>query len=233
MILRLLTALLLVMQASPLLAETEVIVMLGAPGAGKGTQASRISEATGLPHICVGDLFRDNIRRDTELGQKAKEYVESGHLTPNSLVMDMLFDRLSQEDCKDGYVLDGFPRSLEQAEAFEARMDSDTQLRVVALQVPDQFIADRITGRMSCSACQAPYHKTSHPPAKEGICDACGSQLTQRKDDTLEVLSTRLKTYHEQSEPVEAFYRKRKLVVDIDGCQSFEAVFQSIMKEIR
>lgn len=200
-----------------------VLIMLGAPGAGKGTQAIRLSESLGIPQISTGDLFRENLRNQTPIGQKAKEYMEKGQLVPDEVVLDMLFERLKSADCQKGYILDGFPRTIPQAEALDKRLAS-TQARVTAisLEVPDEVIIERLTGRIVCDKCGAPYHKVSSPPQKEGICDRCGGTLTQREDDTEAVVRNRLSVFHEQTEPVKEHYQKQGALVLVNGANSKE-----------
>jgi len=200
-----------------------VLIMLGAPGAGKGTQAVRLSEKMGIPQISTGDLFRENLRKKTPVGQKAKSYMDQGQLVPDEVVLDMLFERLKEADCQTGYILDGFPRTIPQAEALDARLaQNKTQVIAISLEVPDDVIVTRLTGRIVCEQCGAPYHKTANPPKQEGVCDRCGGKLIQRKDDTKEVVLDRLTVFHEQTEPVKAYYQKKGSLILIDGTVSKE-----------
>ena len=204
------------MMQKPKNCSETVVIFLGPPGAGKGTQAVRIAEHYSIPQISTGDLFRENIRNDTPLGQKAKSYIEKGELSPDSLVLAMLFDRIAQDDCKCGYLLDGFPRTLPQAEALDAHIQ-DKPLVVIDLDVPDELIVDRITGRLVCSECGTPYHVTAMPPKEEDICDRCGGTLIHRKDDTKEVVVKRLEVFHKQTAPLRDYYKKQERLIRIDG----------------
>jgi adenylate kinase len=194
-----------------------VVILLGPPGAGKGTQAVRLSERYNIPQISTGDLFRENIKNGTPLGKKAQEYIDRGELASDELVLEMLFDRLEREDCRCGYLLDGFPRTLGQAEALDNYLDKETPVVVIDLEVPDSEIVDRITGRIVCKNCGTPYHKKAQKPQKEGICDRCGEELIQRKDDTKEVVETRLKVFHEQTAPLREYYKKSDRLITVEG----------------
>lgn len=208
-----------------------VVVLLGAPGAGKGTQAARLAAARGLPHVSTGDLFRENLGQGTELGQKAKSYMESGNLVPDELVLEMLFDRVSRPDCASGYVLDGFPRTLPQAEALEAKLPSDTtELIAPNLEVDDEVVVRRISGRLVCKDCGNIHHQDFAPPTKEGVCDACGGELFQRKDDRADVVQERLRVYHEETEPLVAFYDERGVLRRVDGSRDPDAVFSDLLE---
>ncbi len=206
-----------------------VLLLLGAPGAGKGTQAKRLSAALGLPHISTGDLFRENQKRETPLGQRAKGYMESGRLVPDQLVIEMLFDRVSREDCLDGYLLDGFPRTLPQAEALEAALESDsaepTQLIAINFKVPDEVIVRRAAGRLICKDCGNIQHREFSPPSVAGLCDVCGGELQSRKDDQPEVVTERLAVYHAQTAPLVGYYAERGALIEIDGQGEPDAVF--------
>ncbi|MBS0626400.1 MAG: adenylate kinase [Verrucomicrobia bacterium] len=187
-----------------------VVILLGPPGAGKGTHASPMSQQLGIPHISTGDLFRENIRGQTALGKKAKEYMDQGKLVPDELVLDMLFDRIARDDCKSGYILDGFPRTLAQAKALDARLNSHNQVVAINFDVPDAVLVKRIAGRMLCKSCARPYHREFQPPAAENICDTCGGSLYQRDDDKAEVVVKRLEVYHEQTQPVIDYFAAKK-----------------------
>lgn len=200
-----------------------IFIMLGAPGAGKGTQAVRLSEQYNIPQISTGDLFRENLRNNTPIGQKAKSYMDQGQLVPDELVLDMLFERLSRADCTQGYILDGFPRTIPQAVALDHRLSNNTaQMVVISLEVSDEVIVQRLTGRLVCEKCGAIYHKTAAAPKQEGICDRDGAKLIQRKDDTEEVVKERLKVFHEQTEPVKGFFQKKGNLLLVDGSVSKE-----------
>jgi adenylate kinase len=206
-----------------------IFIMLGAPGAGKGTHAVRLSDQFGLPQISTGDLFRENLRNNTPIGQQAKSYMDQGQLVPDEIVLGMLFERISREDCARGYILDGFPRTIPQAEALSVRLDqSNGQVIAISLEVPDEIIIERLTGRLVCESCSAPYHRVSMPPQTPGICDRCGSKLIQRKDDTQQVVLERLRVFHEQTEPVKGYFQKKGNLVLIDGSVSKEKTIAQI-----
>lgn len=194
---------------------SKVVVMMGAPGAGKGTQATRLSRELGLPHVSTGDLFRENLSQGTPLGLEARGYMDAGNLVPDALVIDMLFDRVSREDCGQGYLLDGFPRTVAQAVSLVERL-GDTSVTVIDLEVPDEVIVGRASGRVLCRGCEAIYHRTFNPP-KGDACDACGGELYQRDDDKAEVVAQRLVAYHEQTAPVVGWFRERGDVCAVDG----------------
>lgn len=202
-----------------------VIVLLGPPGSGKGTQAKRLCETLNIPHISTGDIFRYNIKNQTSLGLKVKEYLDKGALVPDSVTLEMLFDRLKQDDCKKGYLLDGVPRTVFQAETIEKHLATiPHKLVTFNLKVQDQELIKRITGRRSCQQCGKIYHIDASPPKKPDVCDACGGALIQRSDDKEEVVKDRLKAYYTQTKPVEEFYRQHKEVIDIDGSKAPDAV---------
>ena len=208
------------------------IVMLGAPGAGKGTQAKMISEKYGIPHISTGDIFRANIKENTELGQKAKTYMDKGLLVPDELVVDLVVDRLAQDDAKKGYVLDGFPRTIPQAEALTEALAKigEKMDYAINVEVPDENIIDRMSGRRACVACGGTYHIKYNPTKKEGICDACGGELILRDDDKPETVTKRLSVYHEQTRPLISFYADKHVLYTVDGTQNMEQVFEAITK---
>lgn len=206
---------------------SRVLILLGAPSSGKGTQAARLAEAMGLPHVATGDLFRENIRAETELGVAAKSCMDQGELVPDSLVVDMLLDRVGQQDCAGGYVLDGFPRTLPQAEALDARMGAFSPT-VVHLVVSDETLIQRAAGRLLCKGCNNIHHKTFQPPSREGICDACGGELYQRADDSADVVQNRLQVYREQTAPLVQLYAGQGLLTEIDGERTREEVFQDL-----
>ena len=208
------------------------IIMLGAPGAGKGTQAKMIAEKYGLPHISTGDIFRANIKNGTELGKEAKEYMDKGLLVPDELTVRLLLDRVAQDDCKNGYVLDGFPRTIPQAEVLDEKL-SELGEKVdyaINVDVPDENIVNRMSGRRACLSCGATYHIVSIPPKKEGICDVCGSELVLRDDDKPETVQNRLKVYHDQTQPLINFYEKKGVLRSVDGALPMEEVFTAITK---
>ena len=206
------------------------IVMLGGPGAGKGTQAKIIAEKYAIPHISTGDIFRANIKNGTELGKKAKAYMDAGALVPDELVVDLVADRLKEADAQNGFVLDGFPRTIPQAEALsEALAAMGTKLDyAIDIEVPDQNIIDRMGGRRACVACGATYHIVNIPPKTEGKCDHCGSDLILRDDDKPETVKKRLDVYHEQTQPLIEYYNAKNLLKEVDGTVAMEEVFNAI-----
>lgn len=208
------------------------IIMLGAPGAGKGTQAERIAEKYQIPHISTGDIFRANIKEGTELGKKAKTFMDQGLLVPDSLTVDLLMDRIGRGDCKNGYILDGFPRTIPQAESLEAALKAKGETLDVALNVdvPDENIITRMAGRRACPSCGSTYHVVYAAPKKEGICDKCGSELILRNDDKPETVQKRLAVYHEQTKPLIDYYNNQKILATVDGTKDMEVVFQDIVK---
>ena len=208
------------------------LIMLGAPGAGKGTQAKRIAAKYGIPHISTGDIFRANIKNGTELGNKAKSYMEQGLLVPDELTCDLVVDRIQQEDCSNGYVLDGFPRTIPQAEALKAALEKlgTTIDYAINVEVPDENIVTRMGGRRACLACGSTYHIVYNAPKVEDVCDVCGAKLVLRDDDKPETVQKRLTVYHEQTQPLIDFYGKEGVLVEVDGTQNLEDVFQAITK---
>lgn len=207
------------------------IIMLGAPGAGKGTQAKRIAEKYTVPHISTGDIFRANIKNGTELGQKAKQYMDQGLLVPDELTCDLVMDRIQQDDCKNGFVLDGFPRTIPQAEALDEALKKIGQKMDYAIDVdvPDESIVNRMGGRRACLSCGATYHIEFNPTKAEGICDACGAQTVLRDDDKPETVQKRLSVYHDQTQPLIDYYNKQGILKSVDGTQPMEAVFDAIV----
>lgn len=202
------------------------VIMLGPPGAGKGTQASRISEHYGVPHVSTGNIFRANVKGDTELGRRAREYMDAGELVPDGIVIDMVDDRLAQPDAADGFVLDGFPRTVPQAQALEDLLiDLQAPLDVVLrLAIEDETVVARLTGRRVCRASDHTYHVDNDPPEQPGVCDADGTELYQREDDRREVVLNRLEVYHEETEPLEMFYWRRGLLRDLKAVGSVDEV---------
>lgn len=208
------------------------IIMLGAPGAGKGTQAKMIADKYSIPHISTGDIFRANIKNGTELGKKAKEYMDQGLLVPDELTVDLVIDRVAQEDCKNGYVLDGFPRTIPQAESLDAALEKRGEKvdYAINVEVPDDNIVNRMSGRRACVACGATYHIVHIPTKVEGICDRCGSELILRDDDKPETVTKRLNVYHEQTQPLIDYYQKQGILKSVDGTQPMEKVFDAIVE---
>ncbi|MBE6014966.1 MAG: adenylate kinase [Lachnospiraceae bacterium] len=207
------------------------IIMLGAPGAGKGTQAKKIADKYGVPHISTGDIFRANIKEGTELGNKAKTYMDKGLLVPDELVVDLVVDRVKNEDCKNGYVLDGFPRTIPQAECLDKALEemNDSMDYAINIDVPDENIISRMGGRRACVGCGATYHVVNIPPKKEGICDRCGGELILRDDDKPETVKKRLDVYHEQTQPLIDYYTKKGIIKDVDGTMEMDDVFNAIV----
>lgn len=208
------------------------IIMLGAPGAGKGTQAKMIADKYSIPHISTGDIFRANIKNGTELGKKAKTYMDQGLLVPDDLVVDLVVDRVGQEDCSNGYVLDGFPRTIPQAESLDAALEKlgSKVDYAINVEVPDENIVRRMSGRRACVACGATYHIVHIPTKVEGICDRCGSELILRDDDKPETVKKRLAVYHEQTQPLIDYYNDKKVLVEVDGTKDMNDVFTDIVK---
>ncbi|WP_297431497.1 adenylate kinase [uncultured Cetobacterium sp.] len=206
------------------------IMLFGAPGAGKGTQAKFIIDKYGIPQISTGDMLRAAISEGTEMGMEAKKFMDEGKLVPDSTIIGIIKDRLSQEDCKKGFILDGFPRTLAQAEALEEllkelNMNLD---KVISLNVPDELIVGRVVGRRVCPNCGASFHIENNPPKVEGKCDYCGSDLIIRKDDNKDTVEKRLSAYHEQTAPLFNFYSKRGVMVELDGTKEINEIAKEI-----
>ncbi|MCR5651140.1 MAG: adenylate kinase [Lachnospiraceae bacterium] len=206
------------------------IIMLGAPGAGKGTQAQMIAKEKGIPHISTGDIFRANIKEGTDLGKEAKTYMDQGKLVPDELTVRILLDRVSKEDCKNGYVLDGFPRTIPQANVLDEELSklNDHVDFAINVDVPDENIVNRMSGRRACLKCGATYHIKHVPPKREGICDKCGEELVLRDDDKPETVKKRLSVYHEQTQPLIEYYTKKGILKTVDGTVDPEDVFAAI-----
>lgn len=207
------------------------IIMLGAPGAGKGTQAKKIADKYQVPHISTGDIFRANIKEGTALGLKAKTYMDQGLLVPDELVVDLVVDRLAQEDCVNGCVLDGFPRTIPQAECLDAALAAKGEAidYAIDVDVPDENIINRMSGRRACVACGATYHIVHIPTKVEGVCDRCGESLILRDDDKPETVKKRLDVYHAQTQPLIDYYTAKNVLKSVDGTVDMEDVFQSIV----
>ena len=208
------------------------IIMLGAPGAGKGTQAMKIAEKYQIPHISTGDIFRANIKEGTELGKKAKSYMDQGQLVPDELTLELIMDRFQNPDCANGYVLDGFPRTIPQAEALTEALEKkgETIDYAINVEVPDENIINRMGGRRACLACGSTYHIVYAPTKVEGICDRCGEKLVLRDDDKPETVKNRLNVYHNQTQPLIEYYTRQGKLAEVDGTQSMEDVFNAIVK---
>ena len=208
------------------------IIMLGAPGAGKGTQAKKIADKYGIPHISTGDIFRANIKNGTELGKKAKAYMYQGLLVPDDLTLELIMDRFREPDCAAGYVLDGFPRTIPQAEALTRALEAngDSIDYAVNVEVPDENIISRMSGRRACLACGATYHIVHIPTKAEGICDRCGEKLVLRDDDKPETVQKRLDVYHSQTQPLIEYYTDQGKLAEVDGTAPMEDVFEAIVR---
>jgi adenylate kinase len=206
------------------------VIMLGAPGAGKGTQAKKIAGKYNIPHISTGDIFRANIKNGTELGKKAKTYMDQGLLVPDELVVDLVVDRVQQPDCEKGYVLDGFPRTIPQAESLDGALNQLGQKidYAINIEVPDENIIRRMSGRRACVGCGATYHIVYNSPKKEGVCDVCGENLILRDDDQPETVKKRLGVYHDQTQPLIDYYEKSDVLKEVDGTMDMEDVFKAI-----
>lgn len=207
------------------------IIMLGAPGAGKGTQAKKIADKYQIPHISTGDIFRANIKKGTELGMKAKQFMDQGLLVPDEVTIGMLLDRIHMADCTNGYVLDGFPRTIPQAVSLTKALDEIGEKidYAIDVDVPDENIVGRMSGRRACLKCGATYHVSFAPSKTEGICDVCGDSLVLRDDDKPETVQKRLSVYHEQTQPLIAYYEKAGVQKSVDGTQEMDSVFKGIV----
>lgn len=208
------------------------MIILGAPGAGKGTQAERIAEKYNIPHISTGDIFRANMKKGTELGVKAKAFIDQGLLVPDSVTVQLVMDRISQPDCKNGYILDGFPRTIPQAECLKDALakKNETLDYAIDIDVPDESIITRMSGRRACLSCGMTYHMVYAAPKKEGVCDKCGANLVLRDDDKPETVKKRLAVYHEQTSPLIDYYAKENILHRVDGTRNMEQVFEDITK---
>ncbi len=209
-----------------------ILILLGAPGAGKGTQAARLAVAHALPHVSTGDLFRDHMSRGSTFGLKAKQYMDSGQLVPDDIVLDMLAERVAQPDCDVGYLLDGFPRTLPQAEALDRRVRPEDQILVIALEVADETIIRRASGRLLCRSCGNIHHLEFKQPTSEGMCSNCGGELHQRPDDAPAVVRERLNVYQNQTAPLVDFYDNQGVLTRVDGEAAPDAVFDALQSII-
>lgn len=210
------------------------LILLGSPGAGKGTQAVNISEKYKIPHISTGDIFRENIKNRTELGKKAKEFIDKGLLVPDEVTIGIVKERLAINDCNDGFLLDGFPRTIEQAEKLDEIL-SNMKVEigsVINIHVDDSEIVDRMSGRRVCSSCSMSYHVTFNPPNENGKCNKCGADVVQRDDDKEETVRNRLKTYHKQTEPLIEYYENKNKLINVNGSQSIESTTGSIFEAL-
>lgn len=211
-----------------------VVIMMGAPGAGKGTHAQDLSKTLNIAHISTGDLFRENIKNQTQLGNMAKDLMDKGLLVPDKIAVDMLFNYIKDNGYdKTGYILDGFPRTLIQAKALDERLARDYKKIAVNLNIDEEKLVQRITGSLICKSCAASYHKVNTPPKTEGICDSCSAELYQRDDDTKEVLKTRLEAYNKDTKPLLDYYQNKKILKDIDSNGSKEVVFETLLNTVK
>ncbi len=210
------------------------LILLGPPGAGKGTQAVNIIKKYNIPHISTGDIFRKNIKEGTDLGLKAKEYIDKGLLVPDELTVAIVKDRLSEKDCQAGFLLDGFPRTVNQADALDVELKNlNYELdNVININVEKEELIERAVGRRVCKDCGATFHIKFNPPKNENICDVCGGELIQRKDDTVETVTTRIEVYLDQTEPLIDYYGKKGILVNIDGKQDIDKVFEDIVASL-
>ena len=209
-------------------------ILLGPPGAGKGTQAAKIIEKYNIPHISTGDIFRENIKKGTELGKKAQEYMKRGELVPDDLVIEIATTRLLEDDCKDGFLLDGFPRTVYQAEKLDEFLAAHGSKidKVIDIEVGKEELMERLTGRRVCKSCGASYHIVNIPPKKEGVCDVCGGELIQRADDNAETVANRIEVYEAQTMPLVEYYEKAGNIAHIDGATGLDNVFADIVKAL-
>lgn len=210
-----------------------IVILLGPPGSGKGTQTKMLSEALSIPQISTGDLFREHMKNDTPLGTKAKGFINSGKLVPDELVLEMVDERVKAPDCKNGFLLDGFPRTVPQAEAIEKTLLKDARAVVLNLMVDDDVIIKRAEGRLVCKQCGSIYNRYFSPPKQEGICDKCGGALYHREDDKPEVVQARLRVYNDQTKPLLDYYSKNHGLINIDGDNPSEIVFQDLKNQIQ
>ena len=211
----------------------KAIIFLGPPGAGKGTHAKEVSQILNIPHISTGDIFREHVKNQTELGIKVKSYLDSGSLVPDELVWEVVKDRISKEDCKNGFILDGFPRTIPQAEMLEKYLkEKNAVIKVIYLDASDELVIKRLSARRVCKNCGAIYNLISMPPKKDGICDICGGELYQRSDDKPEVIKQRLETYYKETQPLIDYYRNKGIMYTISAEKEREEVLNEILKVI-
>lgn len=210
-----------------------IVILLGPPGSGKGTQSKLLSESLDIPQISTGDLFREHMKNNTPLGLKAKEFINAGQLVPDDIVLNMVEERVKADDSKNGYLLDGFPRTLPQAQAFKKELLNNAQLKVLNLNVDDDIIIKRVEGRLTCKRCGAIYNKYFSPPKKEGICDVCGGPLYHREDDNPDVVRERLRVYKQQTKPLIDYYQQHDGITQVNGEDSTEKVFQELLSHIK
>jgi adenylate kinase len=208
------------------------IVFLGPPGAGKGTQAGRVARRLGIPHVATGDILRSEVALGTDLGRKASGYMAKGELVPDDVMVAMIRTRVQKEDCRSGFLLDGFPRTVSQAKALDEALGTNRVQTVVHFEIEDEVVVRRLTGRRVCSQCQAPYHLRARPPAVEGVCDACGGEIVQREDDDEDLVRNRLRVYREQTAPVIEHYRGAGSLVTVEAGRDIESVEKFVMAAV-
>lgn len=213
--------------------KQQVIILLGPPGSGKGTQAKELTERLSIPHISTGDIFRAIIKENSDLAERAKSFMNVGKLVPDELVNEIVMDRLAKPDAANGFMLDGYPRTIPQADALASHLGPNSQIIVINIQVSDETVIKRIAGRISCPKCGSVYNKFFSPPKKEGICDKCGTELIQRPDDTPEVVRERLKVYNEQTAPLISYYEKKGVLLNVNGDRDPEVVLAEILQKIK
>ncbi len=211
----------------------QVLILFGPPGAGKGTQAALLKDKLQVPHISTGDLLREHLHKESNFGKQAKGFMDKGQLVPDQLILQMLFERIDQKDCARGYILDGFPRTLGQAEALNAHFTKGERIFAVHLDLADQKIVDRLSKRLTCEKCQAPFHQVTAQPKQQGKCDHCAGNLIQRSDDNAEVIGKRLKVYHEQTSPLINFYKQKKVLKSVSCDAPKEQIFKEIASELK
>lgn len=205
-----------------------IVILLGPPGSGKGSQATLLKTSLHLPHLSTGDLLREHVSAQSQLGKIAKNYIDAGKLVPDGIILDMIMERINQKDCEKGFLLDGFPRTLVQAEALKKRLLATDSIHILNFSIDDAIIIDRIAGRLICSKCQTPYHKKFSPPKKQNFCDSCGGELYQRADDTEAVIKKRLEVYHAQTAPLIAYYKSHLNFHTLDASLPKDTLFEKI-----
>ena len=210
-----------------------IIILLGPPGSGKGSQASLLKTTQKLPHLSTGDLLREHVAQQTALGKIAKSYIDGGKLVPDGIILDMIADRITQKDCEKGFLLDGFPRTLVQAEELSKRLKPQDEVFILNFSIDDATIIERIAGRLICSKCQTPYHKKFSPSKNKTHCDACGGELYQRADDTETVIRKRLEVYHEQTSPLIAYYQSHPHFYSLDAKMEKENLLKKILEILK
>jgi len=210
-----------------------IVILLGPPGSGKGSQAQLLKTSLNLPHLSTGDLLREQVSAQSELGKIAKNYIDHGKLVPDGIILDMIQNRVKHSDCEKGFLLDGFPRTLPQAEELQKRLNQDDKVFILNFMISDEIIIERISGRLICTKCQAPYHKKFSPPKISNICDICNSELYQRADDTSDVIKKRLEVYHLQTSPLIAYYKNNSNFYSLDATLPKKDLFEEILELLK